>query len=89
METKSGTRIYVPDLQVYLGVEDSGASSTGQTRLDVWIDGRALSKSVSSDCMDRVTRSTTVIMNPADGKPVGHVGPLADASGCHVATSGS
>jgi hypothetical protein len=87
METKAGTRIYVPALQVYLGVEDSGATPTGKLRLDIWIDGRGLSS--ASACMDRVTRTTPVIVNAAAGKPVGHVGPIADASGCHVLGGGN
>jgi len=88
-ELAPGTRIYIPDLAVYVLIEDSGATSTGNVRLDIWVDGSGLANDAVSDCMDRVTRTTEVIIHPADGKPVGHVGPLADASGCHVATSGS
>lgn len=87
MQTPAGTRIYVPSLAAYFIVEDSGATPTSRTRFDLWLDGRGLSS--ASACMDRVTRTTTVIVNPPPGKPVGHVGPLADSSGCHVATSGS
>jgi hypothetical protein len=82
MQTPAGTRIYVPSLAAYFIVEDSGATPTSRTRFDLWLDGRGLSS--ASACMDRVTRTTTVIINPPAGKPVGHVGPLGDASGCHV-----
>lgn len=87
MQTPAGARIYVPSLAAYFIVEDSGATPSSRTRFDLWLDGRGLSS--ASACMDRVTRTTQVIINPPAGKPVGHVGPLADASGCHVAATGS
>lgn len=87
MQTPAGTRLYIPALAAYFVVEDSGASPETLRRFDIWIDGRGLSS--ASACMDKVTRTTSVILNPPAGKPVGHVGPIADASGCHVATSGN
>ncbi len=87
MQTPAGTRLYIPSLAAYFVVEDSGASPETLRRFDIWIDGRGLSS--ASACMDKVTRTTSVILNPPAGKPVGHVGPIADASGCHVATSGN
>jgi len=83
METKAGTKIYIPALSAYFIVEDSGATPTGKPRFDLWMDGRGLSS--ASSCMDKITRTTTVIINAAAGKSVGRVGPLADSSGCHVA----
>jgi hypothetical protein len=87
MQTPAGTRLYIPALKAYFGVEDSGATQEKLRRFDLWIDGRGLSS--ASACMDKVTRTTTVILNPPPGEPVGHVGPIADATGCHVATNGN
>ncbi len=85
MQTPAGTRVYFVKYAFYGLVEDSGASPKSLRRFDIWSDGRGLSTSAGSDCMDRLTGQSTAILNPPAGKPVAHVGPLGDASGCHVA----
>lgn len=89
MQTPAGTRVYFEKYQFYGIVEDSGASPKSLRRFDIWSDGRGMSTSAGSDCMDALTGTSTAILNPPAGKPVPHVGPRGDASGCHVATSGS
>jgi hypothetical protein len=85
MQTPAGTRVYFTKYRFYGIVEDSGATPKSLRRFDIWSDGRGLSTSAESDCMDRLTGTSSAILNPPAGEPVGHVGPLADASGCHVA----
>lgn len=89
MQTPAGTRVYFTKYRFYGIVEDSGATPKSLRRFDIWSDGRGLSTGAESTCMDNLTGTSSAILNPPAGEPVGHVGPLADASGCHVATSGS
>lgn len=89
MQTPAGTRVYFVKYRFYGVVEDSGASPQSLRRFDIWSDGRGLSTSAGSACMDALTGTSAAILNPPAGKPVGHLGPLADASGCHVAAGGS
>jgi 3D (Asp-Asp-Asp) domain-containing protein len=82
MAFKAGTRFYLPRLQRYVIVEDSGASS-GSNHLDVWIDGRDGSKSVTDACMDRITGDSTGELNPPPGRPV-IVGPIFSRGKCKL-----
>jgi hypothetical protein len=84
MQTPAGTRVYFEKYRFYGIVEDSGASPKSLRRFDIWSDGRGLSESAGSACMDALTGQSAAILNAPPGKPVAHVGPLADASGCHV-----
>lgn len=83
MQTPAGTKVYFKQYRFYGIVEDSGASPETLRRFDIWSDGRGLA--TESDCMSDLTGTSTAILNPPPGEPVGHVGPLADAAGCHVA----
>jgi hypothetical protein len=89
MQTPAGTRVYFVKYAFYGLVEDSGASPKSLRRFDIWSDGRGLSTSAGSACMDALTGQSTAILNPPAGKPVAHIGPLGDASGCHVPSSGN
>jgi hypothetical protein len=93
MAWKGGTRFYLPTVQRYAIVEDSGASPapSGQDgHLDMWVDGQGGSKSASDSCMDKITGAgIPAIMNPPPGKPV-IVGPITSNGTCHVpAATGS
>jgi hypothetical protein len=87
MAWKGGTRFYLPTVQRYVIVEDSGASPapSGQDgHLDMWVDGQGGSKSTSDSCMDKITGTgIPAIMNPPAGKPV-IVGPITSNGACHV-----
>jgi len=83
METKAGTRLYIEKLRRYFIVEDSGATSTGKTRFDLWVGGQGFSRSDSDACMDELTGDATVILNPADGLPV-TAGELTTSNGCKI-----
>lgn len=89
MQDPPGTRVYFVRYAFYGIVEDSGASPKTLKRYDIWSDGRGLSKSAGEACMSALTGTSTAIINPPPGKPVAHVGPRGDASGCHVAPNGS
>lgn len=84
---KGGTRFYLPTVQRYVIVEDSGASEApaGQDgHLDMWVDGEGGSKSASDSCMDKITGTgVPAIMNPAPGKPV-MVGPITANGRCNI-----
>ncbi len=82
MDWKPGTRFYLPKLQRYVIVEDSGASS-GENHLDVWIDGRDGSRSATDDCMDRITGRSTAELNPPPGRPV-LAGPIFSGGKCRL-----
>jgi 3D (Asp-Asp-Asp) domain-containing protein len=82
---KPGTRFYVPSVQRYVIVEDSGASD-GDNHLDMWIGGKGGSESGAKKCMDRITGTTTVEQNPPAGRPV-MAGPIYSGTGCHLPNS--
>ena len=92
MAWKGGTRFYLPTVQRYVIVEDSGASPapSGQDgHLDMWVDGQGGSKSASDNCMDKITGTgIPAIMNPPPGKPV-IVGPITSDGTCHIPTGTS
>jgi 3D (Asp-Asp-Asp) domain-containing protein len=79
---KPGTRFYIPTLQRYAIVEDSGASS-GTNHLDVWVGGKGGSKSGASSCMDKFTGKASAEQNPPPGRPV-LAGPIYSGSGCKL-----
>lgn len=83
LETPVGTRFYLPTVNRYVVVEDSGASKMNRVHLDVWVDGKDLPKRFSDNCMDEITGRVTAIKNPAAGLPVTS-GPLTSPrwAGC-------
>ena len=71
----AGTRFYLPDRQKYFIVEDvCGAchKTPAGTRykLDIWLDGRNLSKSRAHSCAARITGKQPSIRNPPRGLKV-------------------
>jgi hypothetical protein len=87
-----GTRFYLPSVQRYVIVEDSGASpapSGTDGHLDMWVDGEGGSKSASDDCMNRITSTTAeAIQNPPPGEPV-MTGPITKDGQCNLPGGGS
>ncbi len=84
---KPGTRFYLPTVQRYAIVEDTGASSGSSSsdgHLDLWSDGRGGSKSSTAACMDRFTgHDVPAELNPPPGRPV-LVGPISSGGGCRL-----
>lgn len=81
-EFPKGQRVYFPSLKCYGVSEDSGATKMSIKHIDIWAgDGPA---SITDKCESDLTGPTTVIVNPAAGKPVVS-GPLSTSSGCTVA----
>jgi hypothetical protein len=82
-----GTRFYLPSVQRYVIVEDSGASpapSGTDGHLDMWVDGEGGDKSASDDCMNRITSSSAeAIENPPPGEPVTS-GPITKDGQCNL-----
>lgn len=83
MQTPAGTRLYIPKLRRYFIVEDSGATPKRLTRFDLWVGGQGFPRSSSDRCMDQVTGTAQVILNPGAGYPV-TVGPLTGSRGCRI-----
>lgn len=83
METPAGTRLYIEKLKRYFIVEDSGATSTGKTRFDLWVGGEGFDESDSEACMNSFTGSARVELNPAEGHSV-TAGPLTGSGGCNL-----
>jgi hypothetical protein len=81
------TRFYLPSVQRYVIVEDSGASpapSGTDGHLDMWVDGEGGGRSASDDCMNRITStSAEAIENPQDGLPV-TPGPITKDGQCNL-----
>lgn len=82
MQTPAGTKVYFQKYHFYGIVEDSGATPKTLTRFDIWSDGRG--NPDANQCMDNLTGTSTAILNPPPGEPVGYVGPRSDANGCHT-----
>ncbi|WP_051341813.1 hypothetical protein [Pseudonocardia spinosispora] len=87
MAWRSGTLFYLPTVQRYAIVEDSGASPapSGQDgHLDMWVDGQGDSKTASDRCMDRITGvGIPAIMDPPPDQPV-LVGPITSNGSCLI-----
>jgi LysM repeat protein len=86
----AGNRFYLPSVQRYVIVEDTGASpapSGTAGHLDMWVDGEGGSKSASDKCMDQITsKSATAIHNPAPNLPV-RPGPITRNGVCNLPAS--
>jgi hypothetical protein len=83
----AGTRFYLPTVQRYVIVEDTGASPTpagADTHLDLWIDGQGGSRSATDDCMRALTDTgVPAQLNPPDGLPV-MPGPIYANGRCNI-----
>jgi hypothetical protein len=80
-----GPPVYVPSVERYVIVEDSGASG-GHNHLDMWVGGQGGSRSAVSRCMDRFTGKTVAEQGPPPGRPV-LSGPIYSAAGCRLPKS--
>lgn len=94
MDYPAGTRFYINALRKYAIVEDlcgdgnepqNGPCHSGYQGLpwlDIYVDGSKSPKSLSVQCMNRLTRVHTIIRDPSPDYPV-VVGALTE-SGCQV-----
>lgn len=86
MDWKPGTKFYLPTVQRYVIVEDSGAApppSTAQTHLDMWVEGKDGTKEATDACESEFTGNVPAQVNPPDGLPV-MAGPIFAAGRCNV-----
>jgi hypothetical protein len=83
---RPGTRFYLPTVERYVIIEDTGASSASagaDTHLDMWVDGRDGSESAVQQCMDEITGSVPAEVNPPPGRTV-LAGPIYSGHTCRV-----
>jgi hypothetical protein len=78
---KPGARVYIPNVRRYFSVDDQCGDppnpqgkpchtpEEGALQVDMWIDGRA-SEAGAAACMDAVTKTVDIVLNPAAGLPV-------------------
>jgi len=86
MAWQPGTKFYLPTVQRYVIVEDSGAAKqpTGtDTHLDMWIDGQDGTKQATDDCENEFTGRVPAQANPPDKLPV-MAGPIFANQKCNV-----
>jgi hypothetical protein len=68
-----GTKFYLPTVQRYVVVEDSGAARQPEgtdTHLDMWIGGQDGTKAATDACENEFTGKVPAQVNPPDGLPV-------------------
>jgi hypothetical protein len=97
LDFPAGTRFYLPKLQRYAIVEDiCGDGPTpehtgchrgrgGMPWLDIYVGGHSAGPGAANKCMNRITGTHQIIINPQRGYPV-VTGALTE-SGCGVPTS--
>jgi hypothetical protein len=86
MDWQPGTRFYLPTVQRYVIVEDSGAAkppSGADTHLDMWIGGQDGTKDTTDDCENSLTGDVPAIVNPPEGEAV-MSGPIFAAGKCNI-----
>jgi hypothetical protein len=86
MDWPPGTRFYLPTVQRYVMVEDSGAAKPppgAQTHLDMWIDGQDGTKQTTDNCEDQFTGNVPAQSNPQQGLPV-MAGPIYANGTCNI-----
>ena len=86
MTLKPGAKFYLPTVQRYVIVEDSGAAPPpvgAQTHLDMWVDGRDATKDTTDDCASQFTGMVPARMNPPNGLPV-MAGPIFVNQKCAI-----
>jgi hypothetical protein len=89
MAWSPGTKFYLPTVQRYVIVEDSGAApqpSGTQTHLDMWIGGQGATKSATDDCEDALTGRVPAQLNPSATMPV-IAGPIWSDGKCNIPAS--
>jgi hypothetical protein len=86
MDWQPGTKFYLPTVQRYVIVEDSGAAKPPQgadTHLDMWIGGQDGTKEATDACADRFTGNVPALVNPPDGESV-MAGPIFSGGACNI-----
>ena len=86
MAWEPGTKFYLPSVQRYVMVEDSGAAkapSGTDTHLDMWIDGQDGTKQATDDCENEFTGRVPAQVNPPDNLPV-MAGPIFANQKCNI-----
>ena len=86
MDWQPGTKFYLPTVQRYVIVEDSGAAKAPagtDTHLDMWIDGQDGTKDITDGCEDQFTGAVPAQVNPPDGLPV-MAGPIYANQKCNI-----
>ncbi|HEX4250345.1 MAG TPA: hypothetical protein VH008_20950 [Pseudonocardia sp.] len=86
MAWQPGTKFYLPSVQRYVIVEDSGAAKQPagtDTHLDMWIDGQDGTKQATDDCENTFTGRVPAQANPPDNLPV-MAGPIFANQKCNV-----
>ena len=81
-----GTRFYLPTVQRYVIVEDSGAAAAppgDDTHLDMWIGGQDGTTNTTNDCEDTLTGTVAAIVNPPTNEPV-MPGPIFTGGKCNI-----
>lgn len=78
-ENPKCTKFYVPGIQRYVIIEDSGATKFSQPHLDIWSG----TTSNVEDCEGKITKTEQIIENPSPGHPV-KAGPIATEGGCNI-----
>jgi hypothetical protein len=82
----AGTKFYLPTVQRYVIVEDSGAApppAQTDTHLDMWVDGQDGTKATVDDCEDQFTGKVPAQLNPPDKLPV-MAGPIFAHGACNI-----
>ncbi|WP_051343160.1 hypothetical protein [Pseudonocardia spinosispora] len=87
MDWAPGTKFYLPSVQRYVIVEDSGATGAPagtDTHLDMWIGGQGGTRGATDDCESRLTSwHAPAQLNPPAGLPV-LAGPVYAAGRCNI-----
>ena len=86
MAWEPGTKFYLPTVQRYVIVEDSGAAPPPpgtDTHLDMWIDGRDGTKASTDNCENQFTGAVAARVNPPDNLPV-MPGPIYANQKCNI-----
>ncbi|HEY1974824.1 MAG TPA: hypothetical protein VGH89_43225 [Pseudonocardia sp.] len=86
MAWQPGTKFYLPSVQRYVMVEDSGAAkppSGDDTHLDMWIGGQDGTKKTTDDCENQLTGNVPAQVNPPGNLPV-MAGPIFASGKCNI-----
>jgi hypothetical protein len=86
MAWQPGTKFYLPTVQRYVIVEDSGAAKQPagtDTHLDMWIGGQDGTKQATDDCENTFTGRVPAQVDPPDNLPV-MAGPIFANQKCNI-----
>ncbi|MDT7681136.1 MAG: hypothetical protein QOG57_1446 [Pseudonocardiales bacterium] len=86
MAWQPGTKFYLPTVQRYVIVEDSGAAKQPagtDTHLDMWIGGQDGTKQATDDCENTFTGRVPAQADPPDNLPV-MAGPIFANQKCNI-----